>query len=225
MRWWQDQQLAEPPTIPGPNVEALRLRVESTYQEAWDEFARQHGQHLPRELLRLGGRLGEHLPHVLDRLASPPWTLVHGDYQLNNIFYGPDGGIRAVADWQVIVRARGAMDVSHFLVRSLDPASRRAVEARLVDEYHALLIAGGVTDYSRRECWDDYRLAALSQFGLGIVLAYALAAGVPERDEEERIESIAAVVGARLIAALTELRPLEVLEGRRWWSHLRRLLP
>ena len=222
IRWWRDPQLTGRFSIPRPNVESTRRRVESHFEEAWSEFSRRHGKHLPRELLRLGRRLGQHLPTILDRLSSPPLTLVHGDYQLGNIFYGSDGQIRAVADWQVIVRARGIMDVSYLLVRSLDPEARRANEVRLVEDYHRILLAEGIRGYSQKECWDDYRLAALSQFGLGIVLAHALGPDSRTGSGAERLDSIAAVVGGRLVAALMDLQPLEVVEIRPWWRRLRR---
>lgn len=216
-RWWQTPEL-DAPWLPALNTPSLWGRVQETYEAAWAEFAVENAAHLPREILRLGSRLNEHLLTVIDRLSRPPLTLVHGDYQLGNIFYGETGEIRAVADWQVIVKGRPAMDVAHLVVRSLPPEVRRRAESSLVRRYCEALTAAGGGPYSERECWEDYRLSALSQFGLGIVLAHALRAGRMPRQAERRIDSVAAVVGTRLIAALLDLRPLDVLDSRRWWT-------
>jgi hypothetical protein len=220
LKWWQDETLDRQEWLPAPNSEQMKHRVAETYQSAWGAFVDRIGEHLPDALLKLGPKLGEHLPTVLDRLSSPPRTLVHGDFQLGNIFYSEARDIVVVADWQVIVRARGPMDVAYFLARSLDPKDRRAAEGELIRRYHRNLRSNGVEGYTFQESWNDYRLAVLSQFGLGVVLGYALAGETAEETTQSRQEALAAVVSARLIAALRDLRPQEILESQSFWRRI-----
>jgi hypothetical protein len=218
-RWWDDPALGEPDWMVGANAPRMKTVIAERYDEAWASFDSAFGEHLPGALQKLGPSLGKLLPQVLDRLSTPPVTLVHGDFQPANVFYSADGRIVGVGDWQVIVRARGAMDVSYFLVNGVDPTERRHVERDAVRDYHISLLANGVRGYPLRELWEDYRLAALSQFGLVIVLSHALNSDAPPGPEPER-EALASVAGARLISAMTDLRPQELLEDATLWRRL-----
>jgi hypothetical protein len=119
--------------------------------------------------LALGSLLGAiewldaHGLAVQRRLAGPPRTLVHGDYRLDNLFFGPDGDAASVAavDWAMVQLGRGVADVAFFMGCSLEPEISRAAEHDLVRHYHATLVERGVRDYAHRECWRDYQLAKL----------------------------------------------------------------
>lgn len=219
-KWWNHQALSELDWLPSPSTDRMRDLINRDYAEAWARFAANFGEYLPAAVMRLGAQLGEHLVDVIERLSAPPTTLVHGDFQPGNVFYDEDDAIRALIDWQVVVSSRGPMDVAYFVARSLDPAVRRRVERKLVRRYHASLLNAGVRDYSFDECWDDYRLAILSQFGLGVVLAHALQTRTTQPKSSERLRAVAAVVGSRLTAALVDLRPLEVITGRPLWKRI-----
>ncbi len=86
-----------------------------------------------------------------------PFTVIHGDYRLDNLLFTPDGGVVAV-DWQGASVGPALRDVAYFLSTCVEPEQRRATEDALVKRYHAGLIAGGVTDYPFEQCWDDYLL-------------------------------------------------------------------
>ncbi|MDO8614706.1 MAG: phosphotransferase [Dehalococcoidia bacterium] len=221
-RWWTDKRLDSLEWLATPDVPRMELFISRNYHDAWRAFARRSSNHLPAHLSRAGRLLGRHLLTVLRRLSSPPRTLVHGDFQLGNIFFSEAGTIRAVADWQVVVRARGPMDLGHFVVRSLDPAERRTAEADLIRRYHEILVRSGIEAYSLQDCWDDYRLSVLSQFGLGIVLEYALSRHKREEPAEDAALQALSVVSGRLFAAIDDLRPEELLPREPLW---RRYLP
>lgn len=221
---WQSSRLESASWLPVLGTEQLKQRVAASYDAAWSSFERQAGRHMSPSLIRLGRRLGAILPDALDRLSSEPRTLVHGDYQLGNIFYGEDGTVRALADWQVVVKGRGPLDVSHLLVRSLQPADRKANERVLLRRYHSSLLESGVDGYSFGECWDDYRLAALSQFGLGLVLAHEIGSTAAASSPETRLQSLSAVVGGRLMRALEELDPVTAIERPSLWKRAAKML-
>ncbi|HUS13388.1 MAG TPA: oxidoreductase family protein, partial [Chloroflexia bacterium] len=110
-----------------------------------------------------------------------------------------------VADWQVATMGRGVVDVARFLAGSLAPADRRAHERRLLDAYHALLVAKGVADYPFAQCWDDYRLATLLPLArIATAIGMTAQQGGPRGRPEE-------VVVTRYCAAITDLRVGELL--------------
>ncbi|PYV29185.1 MAG: hypothetical protein DMG22_23655, partial [Acidobacteria bacterium] len=78
----------------------------------------------------------EDVAGIMDRLTLPPRTIIHGDYRLDNLFFGQAGGVDTLAaiDWQISARGRGVFDVAYFIAGSL-PFKER--EARDVAE-HAL---------------------------------------------------------------------------------------
>jgi hypothetical protein len=220
IRWWQDEGLEGFEWIPPVNNGRIKDTIARVYDEAWAAYAHRAKGHLPPRVLRIGSSLGDVLPDVLDGLARPPRTLVHGDFQLGNVFYARDGAIAAVTDWQVVVKARGAMDIAHFIVRALSSEERRLAERQLVQHYHEALCRDGVKDYSLSECWHHYRLAVLSQFGLGIVLSHGLGGSDGLRNADRRRAELTAVVGARLIAALNELDFDDIVPPQPKWRRL-----
>lgn len=89
-----------------------------------------------------------------------PRVLVHGDYRLDNLLFGPGGEVVAV-DWQTLELGHPGRDVAYFLTTALDPAVRRANEGALLEAYHDELLRHGVSGYSLQDAWADYRRGGL----------------------------------------------------------------
>lgn len=110
---------------------------------------------LPRSLLD---------PSLLDRMYraaeamadSGPFTLVHADAHLGNL-YVTQTGAPGFLDWQNIRRSSWAHDVGYFLVSALDVPLRQASEKALLDRYRRRLAAWGVTPPSPEAMWHRYR--------------------------------------------------------------------
>lgn len=116
-------------------------------------------------------------------LAEPDrFSLMHGDYRLDNLLYDPDRTRVTVVDWQTMGIGLPARDLTYFTATSLAPEDRAAVERELVERYHAALLTHGVTDYGIETCWQDYRLGVL-QAPLITVLGFAFAASTERGDE------------------------------------------
>jgi hypothetical protein len=91
-----------------------------------------------------------------------PRSLVHNDYRLDNLLFGPPGsGAPPVTtvDWQVLTVGLPLRDVAFLLGTGLDTDARRAHERSIVDDYHRALVGSGVTGYGIDACWEDYRYA------------------------------------------------------------------
>ena len=144
---------------------------------------------------------------VSARLSEPPWTLVHGDFRLDNLAF--DGGASdslIVFDWQVVGRGRGARDIAYFIWRVQAGDGPDGVRARLLERYHSTLRANGVRDYSFDELVYDARLASLWTFAIVV-------AAVGNLDFSSR-RARALVVGAfrRLSSLARRLELVALLE-------------
>jgi hypothetical protein len=115
-------------------------------------------------------------------LAPKRFSLLHGDYRLDNMLFDPDRTQVTVVDWQTLAVGLPARDVAYFTGTSLKPDVRARVEEELVDGYHTDLLTYGVTDYDRDTCWRDYRLGML-QAPLISILGFAFAASTERGDE------------------------------------------
>lgn len=135
-----------------------------------------------------------------------PVSVVHGDYRLDNLLFGPaDHDVLAV-DWQSVQIGPPLRDVAYFLGTSLDTELRQAHEEELVGEYHRALVARGIEGYPFDRCWDDYRLGHLQAPMIGI-LGCIYASG----ERSERSDAMFIAMATRAGAAIREHRSLEQL--------------
>ncbi len=139
--------------------------------------------------------------------ASPePFSVVHGDYRLDNLLFPASGDDVVVVDWQTAAIGPPLRDVAYFLGTSLDTEQRRIHERQLVDGYHTALEARGVTGYDAEQCWDDYRLGLL-QGPMVTVLGCMYASGV----RSDRSDAMFMAMTHRSCAAIDDLRSLELV--------------
>jgi hypothetical protein len=143
-------------------------------------------------LEKLGAAMTEADRRTLDEAASlvTPWlvleptrfSLLHGDYRLDNLLFDPGRTQVTVVDWQTLAVGLPARDLAYFVATSLRPDDRSAFEQRLVETYHRALLDYGVTEYDRDTCWRDYRLGML-QAPLLTTLGLAFASATERGDE------------------------------------------
>ena len=116
----------------------------------------------------------------LDRMAERPWTMIHGDYEFDNMAYAADGPV--VFDWQTPMKSFPGGDLAWFL--GLGATEESVAEERAVlDSYRAALAAAGGPDWSRDELLDD--AAASLQFhctSAACTLNSVIAAGAPTEE-------------------------------------------
>jgi hypothetical protein len=143
-------------------------------------------------LERLGSRMSaEDRDTTTEAMAVvAPWlladrdrfSLMHGDYRLDNMLFDPDRTRVTIVDWQTLGTGLPARDLAYFTGTSLLPATRSQHDEDLVDAYHSELLGYGITDYGRDTCWRDYRVGML-QVPLISVLGCAFAIATERGDD------------------------------------------
>ncbi len=104
---------------------------------------------------------------LMRRMGGPPFTIVHGDFRLDNMFFDAKereqgGGDEIVLfDWQGPGRGLGAFDVAYFLSASLPLGTPPEAEQSMMRLYHDELAGLGVKDYPWEQFERDYRLSML----------------------------------------------------------------
>ncbi|HYM15106.1 MAG TPA: oxidoreductase family protein [Dehalococcoidia bacterium] len=161
--WWEHPRLDEianwMPVVDAP----VHRSAEQSYQQAWGPFIEAFGPKLSPHVRDTAAKIAQNVIKLQTSIADRPHTIIHGDYRLDNLFFGtPEGGAElSVADWQIACRGRGIFDIAYLLIGGLQPADRKQHEKRLVQLYHDLLVERGVKDYSFDQCWTEYRRMAL----------------------------------------------------------------
>ncbi len=203
--WWETESLAELDWMRRPDRDTAGF--ERLYQRSWARLKSDTGDVLPGPLPDVAERLGRNVAAVRGVTAQPPQTLVHGDFRLDNMFFGVRGGAAfAVVDWQLFRRGRGVFDVAWFLSGCLNPDTRKSWEQDLLGLYVSTLAQNGVADYGLERCVEDYRLSLLSCLMLGVI-----AAAAADRDTE-RGQALFKALMSRIASAVddhhvTELMP------------------
>lgn len=153
----------------------------------------------PDDVRELAEEYGFRLADHLGQLAAEPLTFVHGDYRLDNMFFGDgerDGF--AVVDWQNSAVAPGLYDVAYFLAGSVSPEVRHAVEEDALREYHDIVCRLGARDFPFERCWRLYRETLL-----GCLVLPVLATGQLQ-DPAERQLRLEDAIAERTAAALRD---------------------
>lgn len=109
-----------------------------------DFVERTKGMVDPAMLTRLDA-IQERLPQIVSQLGAEPWSLLHGDYRLDNVLFRANGEL-VVLDLQAVLYGRPAFDVAYFITTALSPDHVHEEQA-LLHTYHDTLVAAGVTSY------------------------------------------------------------------------------
>lgn len=134
------------------------------------------------------------------------FSVVHGDYRLDNLMFPPAGDGVVALDWQTATLGPPARDVAYFLGTSLEVDERRRNEEAIVEAYHGELAGRGVRGYPLDRCFDDYRLGAVQGPMITVLGAvYATAERSPQSD------TMFTTMARRSCAAVRDLKSLELL--------------
>jgi hypothetical protein len=201
--WWGDQVLGS----------AFLFQVDDRVMQQFQE------RYMPRFLAHAGHMLpdctwGEHIAAHTGAIVralyhSQPLTLIHGDYQTDNLFYATDegGAPFTVADWQNVGAARGTVDLAYYLCRGASLEERRAIEQDLLALYHGTLVARGVEGYTHADCERDYRMAMLLNLARTALVIGGMGDSIPDEHTQRYLD----VCLPRSIAAVADLDAWDAL--------------
>ena len=151
---WMDQAVLDRNPWIMPLDAAPRL-MQAAYRNNREEFVERLGPVVHDATMQRIDEVQERLPEILNRLASGPWTLLHGDFRLDNVLVRADGSL-VVLDFQLPRYGRAASDLAYFITTAIDACDADA-EEELLRLYHSTLETEGVTGYSYEEMVHDVR--------------------------------------------------------------------
>ena len=187
-----------------PERQALVQRV---YQDSLGPALERFGHVFNAPMRRLAEEFGSEMVGYLEAVAAGPLAFTHGDFRLDNMFFGGDDTDFAVVDWQVSGVASGLSDVAYFLSSSVTPEIRRAIEQEALAEYHDIIRRSGVDEYSLEDCWRSYRQNMLGCFRTPIIAGGQLDFG------NHRSRQLAETFLHRTLTAIDDLDVRDFLPG------------
>jgi len=207
--WWENPLLREFDWLEDGSNDPDADAQQALHERWWPEFLRRADNRVPEPIRAIGERLGPQRAAIRRHVfGSPPQTLIHHDYQLDNlVFGGPNGGVAfAVLDWQLASCGRGVWDAAYFLSENLTEEARRAVGTDLLRLYWQALTEHGVQGYTFEQCWLDFRYCLLQRFNALI----STIAAMPFSEEQRRLH--VDVLLPRNSAAILDSRAGKLLE-------------
>ena len=174
-RWWAHPRLTQIPWLQ-PGIDLVNGAMEQSYPQCWEAALALFGERMPAPIRDVLPTLGARITKLMESIAEGDMTIAHGDFRLDNLFFGNDGADYelAVLDWQSPNQGWGAYDIAYFLYSNVDVETRRAHEMAILREYHDTLAANGVEGYSFDALVEDYRKSLLVSLGIWIVNAATL---------------------------------------------------
>ena len=119
---------------------------------SWSNIREQYPQYHSGDLVAMVETFLSDVPSWLGRFAQRPWTLIHQDYELDNILFRGDGPV--IVDWQSAMRSFPGMDLGWLLMASHNDETL-AREPELLDHYRRELAAAGGPHWSEDDLLED----------------------------------------------------------------------
>jgi hypothetical protein len=206
--WWSSPKLDAFAEWMHLGVDLVRAAMTFAFPTAWPAAVERFGEQLSPEVRSILDGFAPRLNRLMDVIvAEAPLTLVHGDYRLDNMFFGRNGAPYrlAVVDWQSPNRGWGAYDLAYFLAGNMSSERRRACERRMLESYHQRIAEAGVRGYSFDQLWRDYRRSMLVYLGIFTV------SGATLDFSTDRAMELGAAMFRRASNAIMELDAIELL--------------
>ena len=172
--WWESPQLKRFATWMPTLADPLYDYLGPLWEESWPAFLDFQAEDYPRDAITpIANRSLAVLEKTRAKAGALSHSIAHTDFRLDNMFFGdPKGEMPFVLiDWQLTLRATPLIDIGYFLSQSMDIDLRRDNEARLLREYHAVLLDKGVRNYSFEQCWEEYRFGVVAMFVIPVTAA------------------------------------------------------
>jgi Ecdysteroid kinase-like family len=197
-RFWRERGLGGQAWLRRLSDASFVDPIRAAYERSWPLVRQRFGPGLPTRFVALADRFASRLPALAAELSTPPCTLSHGDFRLDNMFIGQDREVR-MCDWQLVDRSRGLRDLAYFLSQSLTPTVRSDLEWSLLALYLGRLADSGVSGYDLTQARHDYRVGTL------FALVYPVVAGGSLELDDPRAAKLTTVILERAVTAISDL--------------------
>jgi aminoglycoside/choline kinase family phosphotransferase len=199
-QWWETESLDALEWMPTSD-HPITMQSATVMRDSWDTFVSKWEHVVPPGGLEVGAAVRDAFESMLVELARPPRTIVHTDFRLDNLFFGPDEV--AVIDWQLTTRGGGAYDIAYLLAQSMSADLRRAHGLDVLRHWYDALSVDG---YSWQQAQDDYAA------GILICLVIPVSAGADIDLGNERGEALVRALAERAFGAALDVDWRAVLD-------------
>ncbi len=202
--WWNRGDFPE--WLPSYSDPPYPQVIAGMYQQSWPRALEIFEGHFAPAYLKFGERFADLVPWFLDGLTGEPLSFCHGDFRLDNLFFGVRGDDDpvAVVDWQICFCGRPAYDLAYFVSQSIETSQRRICEQTLRNRYLEGL-ARRDAFYDEAQFLEDYRRTVAYCFIYAVVTA-----GQIEMANDRQRELVLGI-GDRAVQAMEDNDALAVL--------------
>lgn len=178
------------------------------YADYWPKFAKTHGTAIGVEALSIGAKVAKNIDWLEEKIAGRPTSIIHGDLRADNLMFSRETGGNEVVilDWQLVTKNLATIDIARLLGGSEPILQRQGHQMEVVHAWHESLLEAGVTDYSRSEAEDDFRLGILHCLLIPVRI-YSSGKGTTTGRRQQLLE----VMISRFFSAAMELNAGSVL--------------
>ncbi len=120
--------------------------------EIRDNFEGEIGASVPQDVRDPERLVAAYRALAAAMAAAEPWTVLHGDAHVGNVFLDTTGR-PALVDWQLVQRGAWYIDVGYHIASALPVADRRREERDLLRHYLDRLAASGVDTPGWEDAW------------------------------------------------------------------------
>tara|TARA_Y100000310_G_scaffold13566_1_gene13832 strand:- start:4910 stop:6148 length:1239 start_codon:yes stop_codon:yes gene_type:complete len=175
--WWWSPVLHDEAPFAWRTCSQVPHILNGGYAVHRDPVVAQYPQYLTPSVMRFADWVDANLTAVVDHL-NDKMAFLHGDARSDNmLFTGSDsgeasGGGLVLIDFGMVSSGRPAWDVGYLLSSTIPPGpSARSELVRLSADYHARLVAAGVTDHPLEQFHNDVDLCLCVQIHRMILTA------------------------------------------------------
>ena len=140
--WFNTPEVLELTWMPDIS-DPMTATVGEMFAIGWPIFLERYESTLPSRVLRWCEEFAPRITQWIGSYSTWPVTLCHGDYRLDNMFFGADGTFGLI-DWQMAMRAPSTTDLVYFIGTNLPTDMRREMQDELIQRYVDGLLNGGV---------------------------------------------------------------------------------
>jgi hypothetical protein len=142
-QWWDSPALQQWDWLGSRNKASVN-ELQAVLRKSWPGFREEYGSMIPDWASKIAVKGIDRVSELISKRAEGPITLVHGDMQLDNVWFGHRDVPVILFDWAGTMRAHGAEDIAHFLSDSYPVDQRRETEDRLLNTYIEKLRSFGI---------------------------------------------------------------------------------